>query len=586
MSPSPAQASGARTLGDYEILHTIKMGGMGEVLLARKSGTGGFEKLVAIKTIRAEMRDADHARQMFLDEARLLGRLDHPQIAHVHDFGEDDGVLYLAMEYVAGIRFRDLIRRRPGPLVVARAMAQVCRGLHAAHELTDLAGNPLGVVHRDVSPENLLLTFDGRVKILDFGIALMRGRQAPVTELGTIKGKAPYLAPEQLKNEVVDRRTDIFAACLVLHELLTGEPVFTGDSVYAVARAIDLQDMEPPSAKAGPLPDGLDDAVLTGLVKDPEGRFENAQALARVLEGIANSAGGESLEEYASRELEHDRNAHRINLQRILASVGSGNSSENPQSRPSGVITAQSPAVDGDALMQAIGDDADGTVRRSTRKVEAMPTPRPGLMEAPPEPEPEPELEPEPEPEPRRSRAFMWVLLVLLLGVGAVGAVLLMGGADPDDEPKAVVVIDAGAAAVPAPDAALAAAPPVDASVVATAPKPKTKPRTPRIKRDPPKPKPKVDPPKPRPKADPPKPKPDPPQPDPKPTGHGYLTVAAEPYAIAKVDGKSWGATPIVRRKLPAGQHTVVLVHPTSGAVRLRRVVEVPVNGHRRVVLK
>lgn len=325
------------TLGGHEILFQLKAGGMGEVLLARKRGPSGFERLVAIKTMRSELRGQDPLRRMFLDEAQLLARLGHPGIAQIFDFGEDRGVLYLAMEYVAGVRFRDLVALSPPPLVAARAMAEVCRALHAAHEQSDLTGRPLGVVHRDVSPDNLMLTWGGQIKVLDFGIALMRGRQAPVTELGTIKGKPPYLSPEQLKNQSIDRRTDVFAAGAVLHEMLTGAQLFDGDSVYAIVHAIEFAEVGPPSRRAGPLPPGLDEAIMRALDRDPGRRWQTADELARALDRIVVAGGGESLADYAARQLRDEERRHRDWLRGILDRA---DARPDRAGRPSGVITA------------------------------------------------------------------------------------------------------------------------------------------------------------------------------------------------------------------------------------------------------
>jgi serine/threonine protein kinase len=325
------------TLGGHEVLFQLKAGGMGEVLLARKRGPSGFERLVALKTMRSELRGRDALRRMFLDEAQLLARLGHPAIAQIFDFGEDRGVLYLAMEYVAGIRFRDLVALSPPPPVSARAMAEVCRALHAAHEQSDLSGRPLGVVHRDVSPDNLMLTWSGQVKVLDFGIALMHGRQAPVTEFGTIKGKPPYLAPEQLKSQTIDRRTDVFAAGAVLHELLTGAQLFDGDSIYAIVHAIEFAPVNPPSAIAGPLPSGLDDVVMRALERDPDRRWQSADELARALDQVAAAAGGENLADYAARRLGDEERRHRDWLRAVLERA---DGQPDRIGRPSGIVTA------------------------------------------------------------------------------------------------------------------------------------------------------------------------------------------------------------------------------------------------------
>ncbi len=332
--------------GAYEILHELKTGGMGEVLLGRRRGPGAFEQLVAIKTIRPEYGQIEAVRAMFLDEAAILARINHPGIATVHDFGEEAGTLYMVMEYVAGISFRGLSDLAMPPAVAARAIAEACRGLHAAHEVHDNAGNLLGVVHRDISPDNLMLGFDGHVKVIDFGIALVKNRQAPVTEFGTVKGKPPYMSPEQVKNETLDRRSDVFSLGVVFHELLTGEPLFDGDSIYAVARAVEHQELVPPSQVLGrALPEGLDAAVMSALERDLTRRAPTAAALAEQLEQVINLAGDQTLEAWAARELAAPRDAHR----RWITSVVAGHEVPPPVGRATGSVTPVAPMSGGPA---------------------------------------------------------------------------------------------------------------------------------------------------------------------------------------------------------------------------------------------
>jgi eukaryotic-like serine/threonine-protein kinase len=345
MASEPQLGDGG-VLGGHEILYQLRAGGMGEVLLARKRGPSGFERLVALKTIRAELRGLGGLRQMFLDEAQLMARLNHPAIAQIYDFGEDGGVFYLAMEYVAGVSLREVIALSPPPAVCAAIMVEVCRALHSAHELRDLDGNPLGVVHRDVSPDNVMLTFDAQIKVLDFGIAVMRGRSAPVTEYGMIKGKPPYLSPEQVKAQPIDRRTDVFAASSVLHELLTGKQLFDGDSVYAIAHAILHQEVAPPSATVGPLPAGLDAAVMRGLERDPRERWQSADELGRALGQVVDGEGGESLADYAARALGEEHSRHRAWLRKVIER---GGQDSRPAGRPSGIVTVPAPGFDANA---------------------------------------------------------------------------------------------------------------------------------------------------------------------------------------------------------------------------------------------
>ncbi|MCK6546612.1 serine/threonine protein kinase, partial [Myxococcota bacterium] len=324
-------------LEGFELLTKLSSGGMGDVLLARRIGVHGFEKLLAIKTIKGELAKRPDIRAMFLDEARLVARLDHPNIAQVYDFGEQEGTLFLAMEYVPGIALNKLLAKRGGPLppnVAMRIVSEVLRGLHAAHELTDIDGTSLGVVHRDVSPGNLILTFDGRMKILDFGIAIMNGRESPDTVVGELKGKPSYMAPEHLRAERVDRRADIYSASVVLHELLTGRKLFTRDTVVATVHAVENTRVAAPSTIAGPLPAGLDELVLKGLEKKPDERFPDARVFSAALDRLIAETNGETIEAFVERELATERDQHKAWLLSVLHAHASG--AEDPSRTPTG----------------------------------------------------------------------------------------------------------------------------------------------------------------------------------------------------------------------------------------------------------
>ncbi|MGE0549826.1 MAG: protein kinase [Kofleriaceae bacterium] len=528
----------ASRFGAYELLHELKSGGMGSIWLGRRRGPGAFEQLVAIKTIRSEYAGAAAVRAMFLDEAAILARINHPGIATVHDFGEEAGTLYMVMEYVAGISFRALVDSELSPGVAARAIVEAARGLHAAHEVCDSAGNVMGVVHRDISPDNLMLGFDGHVKVIDFGIALVKNRQAPVTEFGTVKGKPPYMSPEQVKNEPMDRRSDVFSLAVVLHEMLTRQPLFDGDSIYAVARAVEHQPIPLPSQVRGePLPIGLDAAVMNALDRDVARRTPSAAALAEELERVVATAGDETLEAWAERELEQPRNAHRS----WLAGVVAGRDAPRPVGRASGAQTQVAP----------LADTEGAPVAAAVAKPEQA---------APTSTHVPPDVDDASEPGRRRSSLVPALAsLVVLLAIGG-GFWTLRGRSAAAPAPDAGVAIrDAVVIApldsalrdgvtadvlVPA-DAAVVDAMVVDAGRLPSDARRRTLPRDATTRTT----------------------EPDAPVVE-QVTGFGTADFRSRPDSFANVtlDGVSLGATPVLKKKLAAGAHTVVFNDPKTGA--------------------
>lgn len=555
----------------FERVTHLSKGGMGEVLLARRLGAHGFEKLVAIKTIRPELARRDDVRRMFLDEARLVARLDHPTIAQVYDFGDAGDFLYLAMEYVAGVSFSNLVDRA-GPVppgVAARLGAEVCRGLHAAHELRDLAGRPLSVVHRDVSPQNLLLTFDGRVKILDFGIALMRDRQAPVTLAGTMKGKPSYMAPEQVRGEGIDRRADVYALGVVLHELVTARPLFPDETQLARLRAVNPTPVPPLSSAARGVPAALEAAVGRALETDPVRRFADARALGDALEAVAVALGAESLDAFAERVLAAEREAHRARLAVLL-----GGEAELPGATPRRTRVDPLPPARAASLL---GPTEFGPERTPRDLKPTTPARAAG-----------------PHPRSRRARSYR-VAAVAAAGVAlasGLAAILLRPSAPAPPEPPAPPRPAAAASSVAAaPTGSTAAAP---ASRPVAAPRspsstpfgelrPETATARPRPARRAPAPARSVDP---RPVPPGPSPAEDAWLPPPRgtaETGWGSVTVGAEPYARVQIDGREVGVTPLIRHRLSAGSHEVVLLEPNTGAVRHRETLLLAADEHRRV---
>jgi serine/threonine protein kinase len=328
------------TAGQFEILAPLSVGGMGEVYLARRKGAHGFEKLIALKTIRPDLIQHEEMRRMFLDEARVLARLDHPSVAQVYDFVEQEAGLYLSMEYVPGVPLSKLMQKRQSPLpgpIVARIGVEVCRGLHAAHELTDLEGKPLGVVHRDVSPQNLMLTFDGRVKILDFGVAYMFDREATTTQTGLFKGKLAYIAPEQIAGKGADRRSDVYSLAVVMHELLTGRRLFSKGK-GALADATTRKRVPKPSTVVPEVPKELDTIVMKGLSMKVRSRYADTREMAAVLEEYLHTAGGESLESFAERELEEDKEHHRGWLQSVMDAPTGPTPATEPDRPPTKIV--------------------------------------------------------------------------------------------------------------------------------------------------------------------------------------------------------------------------------------------------------
>ena len=288
---------GTYFLGRYRIVDEIGVGGMASVHLARADGPGGFQKWVAIKRIHRHLAEDETFIRMFLDEARIAARISHPNVAQVFDLGKHRDTYWIAMEYLHGEPLREVVRavEEGGaplmtPQLAAKIIADSAEGLHAAHELRDKNGKLLNLVHRDVTPHNLFLTYDGTVKVVDFGIAKVTGRLSN-TRAGTLKGKLAYMSPEQVRGAQVDRRTDIFALGVVLWELTTGRRLFRMESDIETLERVQACVVPPPSTVVENYPVELEAIVMRALAKDLNRRFATARELSRALQQYLMKSG-------------------------------------------------------------------------------------------------------------------------------------------------------------------------------------------------------------------------------------------------------------------------------------------------------
>ena len=290
--------------GSYYLTRKIATGGMAELFRARKVGAAGFEKLVAIKRLLSHLAADEEFRSMFLNEAKLASLLNHQNIAQVHDLGrmeEDDslapgqhGTYFIAMEYVSGKSLAEVMKKGqerglPLPLELAvRVILAAATGLAYAHAKKNESGQPLDLVHRDVSPQNILISYEGEVKLVDFGIAKALS-QSSTTRPGVLKGKFAYMAPEQARGESVDQRADIYALGVVFWEALTGRRLFSGDNEAAILNQVLNPQVGPPSGLRPEISSELDALCLKCLAREPASRFASAQALCEELEAYLYS---------------------------------------------------------------------------------------------------------------------------------------------------------------------------------------------------------------------------------------------------------------------------------------------------------
>jgi serine/threonine-protein kinase len=289
---STGKAAGfPRRFGKYTLLSHLATGGMADVFLARQLGPGGFQKECVIKRVLPQLvQDPSNQAfvEMFLQEARIAARLSHPNIVHILDFGQIDGDYFLAMEYVDGVTIESVLEKTrstgqpalPWPVAV-RIVSSVAEGLDHAHKAKDSNGSPLLLVHRDVSPSNIMVSWDGVAKVLDFGIAkamsVSIGGSKVRTGIGIIKGKVPYMSPEQIQGLDLDARSDVFSLAAVLYELTTGQRPFPGETTGKLTLEITSREPRPPEQFNPAFPPDLHPILMRGLAKSVDKRYQSAR---------------------------------------------------------------------------------------------------------------------------------------------------------------------------------------------------------------------------------------------------------------------------------------------------------------------
>jgi len=309
--------------GKYQLFASLGRGGMADVFLSVARGQMGFNKLAVIKRLRQALAEEPAFRNMFLDEARLAARLSHPNIVHTYEVGEQNGVYFIAMEYLEGQSLnkvlKEALRRKEGiePAIGARIVADALSGLHYAHDLRDYDGRPLSIIHRDVSPHNIFVTYDGHTKLVDFGIA-KAALSSTETEVGVLKGKVAYMSPEQAMGGRIDQRSDLFAMGIVLWELLARQRLMTGESAANTLHKL----MNEPIPRLSQVVPGIDpelDAIVAkSLEKDPQYRWQSAAEMRDALEAWLRTLPQPTRQDDVGRQMQHLFGSVREEVQRQI----------------------------------------------------------------------------------------------------------------------------------------------------------------------------------------------------------------------------------------------------------------------------
>jgi len=540
--PEAQRAPEGRTLGRYTLLGRLAQGGMGEILLARLDGAAGFEKYVVIKRLRSHLVDDQRSIRAFLDEARIVARISHPNVCQVYELGYEQGRHFLAMEYLEGLSLSGMVKRASrdrAPLdlrAVCGLIEQACEGLHHVHTLRKVDGTPAGVVHRDISPQNLFVTCDGVVKVLDFGIA-KTGDSSVRTPTGRVKGKSAYMSPEQIRGVTLDARSDIYSLGVVLYEAVTGRPLFQRGDIHETFRAI-REDTLP---FLRDVPEELNQVIQMAVSRSRDERYDSARALGRAVSNAMTARGGSmtppAIAEWMMQRFEDDLEERRGRVARAIASRTAEQAADNYESRlepgtviaPSGTMTI-APRSD-----EMFGEPAREVASAGSAVVPIVIDHEPSMPARMSEP-------------PRGRQRPRWVLPVAAAASALFAAILVWwtlgpSAAQSDEQVRAepelvAAVADPPATAVEHDEAAApkgeaeldlepdpVAAPEPDDPVMTFAPEPAPSPGARQ-----------------------------------RPRGKGFFTIDSMPYATIFVDGAKKGVTPLLRLSLSAGKHEVVAV--------------------------
>ena len=539
-------------LGKYKLVKLIASGGMAEVYLAKQAGAAGFEKLVCLKRILPHLARDKQFVDMFLNEARLAAQLDHPNIVSIFDLGETNGNYFIAMEFIDGPNLRSVARRAaelneqlPIPEVL-KIISMASSGLQYAHDLADQQGNPLGLVHRDISPDNILVHRNGAAKVVDFGIAKAANSSAQ-TRTGTLKGKVAYMPPEQLRGEQLDRRTDVFALGVVLYELLAGKRPWEGSSEVALIGKIMTEEPQPLGELRPDAPEELLVIVDRALSKDRSRRYQSCHEMQGDLEQLLVQMG------------------QTITPGRVADFI----KAYSPESAPA-------PTEATDAALGAVEEESFAGTGVAPQLIPAQAGAQEeheaGTMML------------DAMPPPQKSRGLLYGIaafaFIAMIG-GGVGFLFLKGHGDDDQSgPVAVeraTVVETQKPALPPPPPPVVETPRVIEETRPPETRQETRPRpAPRkvavveaapapivIVKEAPKP---------------------PPPPPPTVTAKGELVLLIRPWAKVEVDGHEIGVTPFADPlMLPAGDHAVRLLNPDLGK-DITRIVHITPSG--REVLK